>query len=61
LLGPKPKRKQAPPIDLNQVREAAAESAKVRAQEMITMAQAEALAMIGERDRGLDLVEARIL
>jgi hypothetical protein len=61
LLGPKPKRKQAPPIDLHQVREAAAESAKVRAQEIITLAQAEALTMMGEHDRGLDLVAARIL
>jgi len=61
LMGPKPKRRQPPPIDLNQVREAAAESALVRAQQMITLAQTEALSMTGEHDRGLDLVEARIL
>jgi hypothetical protein len=61
LLGPKGKRKTPPPIDLNAVREASAESAGVRAQQMITLAQAEALEMIGERERGLDLVEARIL
>jgi hypothetical protein len=63
LFGPKPKgkRRQTPPIDLNQVREAAAASANVRAQAMITLAQAEALTMMGEHDRGLDLVEARIL
>jgi hypothetical protein len=55
------KRKHRPPIDLNGVHEAAAESAKERAQQMITLAQAEALEMIGERDRGLEPVEARIL
>jgi len=63
LIGtpPEGKRNRALPIDLFQVRKAAGKTGLVRAQQMITLAQAEALAMIGEGDRGLDLVEARVL
>ena len=51
----------APPLDLETVRAAAALAAGDRAQELIVLAQAEALDLIGERDRGLNLVEAQLL
>jgi len=62
VLSVKSGRKGAkPPIDLNAVRKQAEASAKQRAQEIITLAQAEALSMTGEPTRGVDLVESRIL
>jgi hypothetical protein len=61
LLGAKAKAKRfKPPIDLNQIREEAKDLARERAQQIITLAQAEALSMTGEHQRGLELVEARI-
>ncbi len=61
LDGPRRGKRTEPPVDLHEVRKAAEGRAAGLAQEIITLAQAEALELVGERDRGLDLVEERLL
>jgi hypothetical protein len=60
---PKRKRRlheEEPPLDLPAVREAALESAATRAAQIVSLAQGDALLLIGERERAFALVEGQV-
>jgi hypothetical protein len=57
---PKRKRREAPRLDLQAVHEAAGDAAVERAAQIVSLAQGDALLLIGERERAFALVEGQV-